>query len=73
MRRERCRLLFIDETGTTTKMRRLCGRAVEGCRLNSEAPFGRRGTQTFVAGLKSNGLIAPWDIDAPMNWIIFEA
>jgi transposase len=73
MRRERCRLVFIDETGTTTKMTRLRGRTAKGCRLNSKAPFGHWGTQTFVAGLRCDGLIAPWVIDAPMNRTIFEA
>ncbi len=73
MRKQRGRLIFIDETGTTTKMTRLRGRSAKGKRLNSKAPFGHWGTQTFVAGLKCDGLIAPWVIDAPMNRTIFEA
>lgn len=72
MREQRGRLIFIDETGTTTKMTRLRGRSVKGERLNSKAPFGHWGTQTFVAGLKCDGLIAPWVVDAPMNRMIFE-
>jgi len=72
MGRERYRLIFIDETGTTTKMARLRGRALKGNRLNSKAPFGHWGTQTFVAGLRCDGLVAPWVIDAPMNRTIFE-
>ena len=72
MGEQRSRLIFIDETGTTTKMTRLRGRSVRGQRLNSKAPFGHWGTQTFVAGLKCDGLIAPWVIDAPMNRTIFE-
>lgn len=72
MRDQRERLVFIDETGTTTKMTRLRGRSTKGTRLNSKAPFGHWGTQTFVAGLKCDGLIAPWVIDAPMNRVIFE-
>lgn len=72
MREQRQRLVFIDETGTTTKMTRLRGRSTKGTRLNSKAPFGHWGTQTFVAGLKCDGLIAPWVIDAPMNRVIFE-
>ncbi len=72
MRRERHRLIFIDETGTTTKLTRLRGRSLKGERLNGKAPFGHWGTQTFVAGLKCDGLIAPWVIDAPMNRAIFE-
>lgn len=71
-REQRERLVFIDETGTTTKMTRLRGRSTKGTRLNSKAPFGHWGTQTFVAGLKCDGLIAPWVLDAPMNRVIFE-
>ena len=72
MGEQRSRLIFIDETGTTTKMTRLRGRSVRGQRLNSKAPFGHWGTQTFVAGLKCDGLVAPFVIDAPMNRAIFE-
>jgi len=53
-------------------MTRLRGRSTKGTRLNSKAPFGHWGTQTFVAGLRCDGLIAPWVIDAPMNRVIFE-
>lgn len=73
MRKQRGRLIFIDETGTTTKMTRLRGRSAKGERLNGKAPFGHWGTQTFVAGLKCDGLVAPWVVDAPMNRAIFEA
>jgi transposase len=72
MREKRGRLVFIDETGTNTKMTRLRGRSMKGERLNSKAPFGHWGTQTFVAGLKCGGLIAPWVVNAPMNRVIFE-
>ena len=34
------RLVFLDETGTTTKMTRLRGRARRGARLKATAPFG---------------------------------
>jgi transposase len=73
MRERRDRLIFIDETGTTTKMTRPRGRSMKGERLNGKAPFGHWGTQTFVAGLRCDGLIAPWVIDAPMNRAIFDA
>ena len=72
MRELRHRLVFIDETGTTTKMTRLRGRSSKGSRLNSKAPFGHWGTQTFVAGLRCDGITAPWVIDAPMNRDIFD-
>jgi transposase len=72
MRREPHRLVFVDETGTTTKMTRLRGRARRGQRLKAKAPFGHWRTQTFIAGLRYDGLIAPWLIDRPMNRQIFE-
>lgn len=64
--------MFIDETGTTTKMTRLGGRARRGQRYRARAPLGRWGTQTFVAALRHDGLTAPWVIDRPMDRQIFE-
>lgn len=72
MRKRADRLVFIDETGTTTKMTRLRGRARRGQRLKMKAPFGHWGTQTFIAALRHDGLTAPWVIDAPMNRRTFE-
>jgi hypothetical protein len=72
MRLEPDRLVFIDETGTTTKMTRLRGRGLKGHRLRSKPPFGHWKTQTFVAGLRSDGLTAPFVVDQPMNRRIFE-
>jgi transposase len=72
MRREPDRLIFIDETGTNTKMTRARGRCAKGKRLCAKAPFGHWKTQTFVAGLRAGALIAPFVIDAPMDRQIFE-
>jgi hypothetical protein len=72
MREDVQRLIFLDETGTTTKMTRLRGRARVGARLKAKAPFGHWGTQTFIAGLRCDGLTAPWVVDKPMNRAIFE-
>ena len=58
MRLEPHRVVFLDETGTTTKMTRLRGRSPKGQRLLSKAPFGHWKTQTFVAGLRCDALIA---------------
>jgi hypothetical protein len=66
------RLIFLDETGTTTKLTRLLGRARRGNRLKADAPFGHWVTQTFIAGLRCDGLIAPWVIDYPMNRKTFD-
>jgi hypothetical protein len=48
------RLVFIDETGTATKMARLRGRCVKGSRLRAGIPHGHWKTTTFVAGFMQN-------------------
>ncbi len=65
------RFVFIDETATNTKMTRLRGRALQGERLHATAPFGRWGTQTFIAGLRCDGLTAPWVLNGPMDRAAF--
>lgn len=72
MRLEPHRLVFVDETATTTKMTRLRGRARRHRRLEARAPFGHWQTQTFVAALRCDGLTAPWIIDRPMNREMFD-
>lgn len=67
MRREPHRLVFIDETSVNTKMARLRGRARWGKRLKANAPFGKWGTQTFIAGLRHDALTAPWVIPGAMD------
>jgi transposase len=61
------RLVFVDETGTSTKMVRTRGRCRRGQRLIGKAPWGHWKTTTFTAGLRRDGLIAPWVLDGPMN------
>jgi hypothetical protein len=72
MRLEPHRLVFLDKTGTTTKMTRPRGRCLKGERLRSKAPFGHWKTQTFIAGLRCDALTAPFVVDAPMDRRIFE-
>jgi len=72
MRAEPHRLIFLDETSTTTKMTRLRGRAPCTDRLIADAPFGHWGTQTFIAGLRCDELIAPWIPNGPMNRAAFD-
>jgi transposase len=67
MRRSPQRLVFIDETSVNTKMTRLRGRSRRGQRLKADAPFGKWGTQTFIAGLRHDGMTAPWIIHGAMN------
>jgi hypothetical protein len=61
------RLVFVAETGTSTKMVRTHGRCRRGRRLIGKAPWGHLKTTTFTAGLRRDGLVAPWVLDGPMN------
>lgn len=65
------KLVFIDETGTTTNMARLYGRAKRGRRVVGRIPRGHWKTVTFVAALRQEGVTAPFVIDCPMNGAIF--
>ena len=73
MRLQPARLVFIDETAVNTKMTRVRGRSRRGERLRAAAPFGRWGTQTFIAGLRCDGLTAPWVVDGAMDRTAFNA
>jgi transposase len=67
------RLVFVDETGATTKMARLRGRAPRGERCRAAIPHGHWKTTTFVAGLRRDGMTAPMVLDGPMNGPAFLA
>lgn len=66
------RLIFIDETWASTKMARAMGRARRGQRLRMSVPHGHWKTTTFVAGLRTAGMVAPFVIDGPINRDAFE-
>jgi transposase len=72
MREAPHRLVFIDETSTSTKLTRLRGRSPKGQRLPGAVPFGRWQSQTFIAALRSSGLTAPWLIDGAMDRTAFD-
>lgn len=65
------KLIFIDETGTSTNMTRARGRCRRGKRLVAKVPHGHWKMTTFVAGLRQGGITAPFVVDAPMNGEIF--
>ena len=67
------RLVFIDETSAKTNMARLRGRSRRGRRLNVSLPWGHWKTTTFVAGLRTSGLVAPMVLDRAMNGAAFKA
>jgi transposase len=67
------RLVFIDETGASTKMARLRGRARRGLRCRSPVPHGHWKTTTFTGGLRLSGMTAPMVLDGPMNGAAFHA
>jgi len=67
------RLIFIDETGASTKMARLRGRALKGERCRAAVPHGHWKTTTFTAGIRQGGLAAPMLLDGPMHGTAFLA
>lgn len=64
--------MFIDETWASTNMARRYGRAPKGERLRAAVPHGHWKTTTFVAGLRSDGIVAPFVLDGPINRAAFE-
>lgn len=67
------RLVFVDETGTSTKMTRRCGRSARGSRCIAPVPHGHWKTTTFVGGLRASGIDAPMTIDGAMDGPAFLA
>lgn len=67
------RLIFIDESGLSTKMARSRGWAPKGERCRAAIPHGHWKTITFVGGLSLNGFVAPMLLDAPMDGECFLA
>ncbi|TNC72787.1 transposase [Rubellimicrobium roseum] len=66
------RLVFLDETSVRTGLTRLRGRCPRGEHLYGSTPFGRWHSQTFVAGLTCDELIAPWIIPGAMDQLAFD-
>lgn len=64
--------MFIDETSVKTNMTPFRGRSLKGKRLLADAPFGKWNTQTFIAGLRCDALVAPWVIEGAINGEAFD-
>jgi transposase len=67
------RLVFIDETGASTKMARHYGRAPRGQRCRAPMPHGHWKTTTFVGALRLHGMTAPMVLDGAMHGAAFLA
>ena len=67
------RLVFIDETGTSTKMARLRGRSPRGERCRAPIPHGHWKSTTFVGALRLSGMTAPMTLDGAMHGAAFTA
>lgn len=67
------RLVCIDETGASTKMARLRGRAPRGTRCRAAVPHGHWKTTTFTGALRISGMTAPMVLDGPMTGAAFLA
>ena len=67
------RIVFLDETAVKTNLTRERGWALKGERLVMDTPFGSWCTQTLIAGLSPQALIAPWIIKGAMDGPAFAA
>jgi len=67
------KLVFIDETWTSTSMTRRYGRAPRGRPCLDSAPHGHGETTTFVGALRRRRLTAPMVTDGPMDGEMFLA
>ena len=59
--------MFLDETGATMDIIPRYGRAKDGARCLDTAPGGHWKSMTFIAGLRLNGITAPWCLDKAMT------
>jgi transposase len=67
------RFVFLDETSASTNMIRRYGWGPKSGRLVDATPWGHWRTTTFVAGLRSDGVIAPMVLDGAMDGPAFRA
>jgi transposase len=66
------RLVFLDETGTTTTMTRRYGRAPRGQRLRVAVPQGHWKVLTLTAAMRAGGVGACLTFDGATNTACFE-
>lgn len=67
------KLIFLDESGVSTQMTRLYGRAVGGARITEAAPQGSWKILTILGAMSTRGLIATMTVEAATDREIFLA
>jgi transposase len=67
------RLVFVDESGATTAMTRLRGRAPRGQRVAGTAPHGHWRVTTILGAIRQTGVAATMTIDSPTDAAVFRA
>ena len=68
------RFVFLDETGVNTAMGRLYGRAQPpGQRLVDKVPQAHWHMTTVIAGIRGDGVVAPFAFEGPMDGLTFES
>ena len=65
--------MFLDESGVTTQMTRLWGRAARGERVQEGAPGGHWQILTLLGALTAGGLVATMTIPCPTDGDVFLA
>lgn len=65
--------VFLDETGVATDLIRRFGRAPRGHRVADQAPWGEWQLHTILAGLRTDGLVAPAVLVGPIDAESFRA
>lgn len=67
------RLIYVDESGVTTSMTRLYGRALGGARIHEAAPVGRWKILAVLGAMSIRGIVAAMTIEEPADTDIFLA
>ena len=64
-------LVFVDESGANTGMKRTYGRAPQGQRVRAAAP-GAWENVTLIAGLRVSGVVAPMALPGAVDGVVFQ-
>jgi transposase len=67
------RLVFVDESGLTTKMTRRYARSPRGERARGAVPFGSWRRLTVVGALSTEGVVAAMSVEAATSTAVFRA